>query len=515
MKSLHKIALLILTAATLCPTPSDASDEFVYGRNYVSTGEYAEAVNHLKIAAAQDSLHLESWRLLGFSYKMLDSLNQAVEAYERILQIDSVDYDSRLALGTLYAWEGRTDQSVETYQSILKDDSADVEARLGKAKSLAWGGKLFESQREYRTALKFLPDYPPALLGLAQALAWEDRFEEAAAAYRRILTLDSTISEANIGLGNVYYWSNRPFRARPYAEKALALDPQNREALALRASLDETARMDLRPGYSYQREADSGLITEHEEITLKTAQRVSDYFELSGGFTAYSSFRSGTFKYRRRFDAGAVFYPAPSLSLRPEVQVDALSGEMDNISLDSRFNGRGSMRWLCLSLRVERTLYEVWSGVKASGGWSEISLAPVQSLNFTGGYGYWRLSDDNEKTVRHAGISYRILRRPEVEIAARNRYWDFKRNVIGYYTPMELSQNEFGIRVFWNPHRKTYINGSAFYSLNTDHSESVWLEGSLGTALFKNISLNAGVTYFETEFDYKALSCNLILTLKM
>ncbi len=476
--------------------------------------DYDRAAILLRQAVTQDSSDVESWRLLGFSYRMLDSLKQATSAYDKVLAVAPQDRDARLALGNLYALQAEYQLSLQLYTSILEEDSTDLEADLGRIRTLAWKNDLTSAESGCRAILAANPDNIAALLQLAEVLSWEDRLEDAAATYHSILVMDSTQQEAWRGLGRVKQWADQPFSASQAYGQVLIRKPQD---ASIRANLEDLSRQTswlLNPDYHYWAEDDGGLVTEYDETALRASRRLSDRFLVGGRFSTYNSFRHNLFRYRRTLGLQGTWFAGKGLTVEGEWNLDILAGRLETarISLKGK-RGRGTP-WLEGSAFLERVLYEPWSSTMATGMWGETTLHPVTRVAATLGLGYWRLSGGNFRHQGLAILSYSLPTRPSIQLLLRTRYLDFRRHITGYYSPQDLVQHEAGVVLDWKPVQPLTLTAVGFYALNTAEIRSSWLETAAAWSPTANLTANLGVAYFETDHSYRYASWHLGLVLK-
>jgi tetratricopeptide (TPR) repeat protein len=497
-------AILLLTLA------AEGGQAFLDGREAVSVSDYPRAVNLQKTAViVDDKTNPEAWRLLGFSFRMLDSLSEAVSAYEQVLILNQDDYDAKLGLGAIFALQGETGASIAVFAGILANDSTDVEAWLGIGKSYSWQNDLAEAEAAYRQALFHKSDYPRSILGLAEVLAWQDKSTEARAVYGQLLDIDSTYSEAWTGLGNSWYWVDRPYRALEYYRKAQQLDENNQPLTGLITRIEDEVDWSHEPAYAYWVEDDAGLITEHEKLSFSTGKRVNDNFDIGGKFSGYSSFRNSDWSYRRNLGLNAVIHTLPGFNIRPAVEMDVLSGNLDLLQLLADFRGTGKWSWIRSKLIYENRLYELWSETQANGVWGEITLEKRDLFSITAGTGKWYLSDENEKTQESIELRINSFQESGISFLMSSKHLDFRDTVIGYWTPLHLRYHGVGIQYRGNLNSFIHLTSNGEYAINSDNNRFIRLSGSIQTVLLQNYRISTGVSYFKTDTNYRMLLWNL------
>jgi cytochrome c-type biogenesis protein CcmH/NrfG len=193
--------------------------------------DYSGAVAVLQQELAQDSTNVELWRALGFAHSRCDQPAEALQAYERVLQLQPADYDATLAAARLQMAMHHTTQAEELYRGILNSDSTDVEALWGLA-DVAVAAENYQQAVAYlETSLALLPQYVPTLLKLGRYYSYINRLDDAISSYREVTQLQPDNTEAWNGVGRMYWWKGQPYSAVKWYRQALALDSTNAELL--------------------------------------------------------------------------------------------------------------------------------------------------------------------------------------------------------------------------------------------------------------------------------------------
>ncbi len=180
--------------------------------------------------------------------------------------------DAALELGLLQHYLGKRGEARRTLQLLLLTESATSTAhdyaraarasralgRFEDANSLyreastlaandasintAWGDLFLEkynrpeAARSYQAALKTQPDYVPAIVGMAKAVA-DDNPPAALKYVQRALELDPDNVGAHVFLADLSIDNDKLDEARAAVDKALSINPNSLEALALKAAI--------------------------------------------------------------------------------------------------------------------------------------------------------------------------------------------------------------------------------------------------------------------------------------
>jgi tetratricopeptide (TPR) repeat protein len=186
----------------------------------------AAAASAVTMAAARTSgLMLEAARLAA------SGRHAAAEAvYDSVLAVDSNIVAARLGRAYVRSWERKDDAARSDFLAVLRADSLNVSALTGLGYNYAWAGNYAEAEARFREALRIAPDNEDADKGLAYVALWRGDAREAARRFQGVTERHSRDAEAQVGLGQSYLRLEEPDRARAAFERALAIDPQRRDA---------------------------------------------------------------------------------------------------------------------------------------------------------------------------------------------------------------------------------------------------------------------------------------------
>lgn len=202
---------------------------------------------------------------LGTLHAWAERLTAAVACHRLYVRLEPADLEGRTALGRTLAWNARFPESIAQYDAVLARDAAYRDAGLGKATALAWWGRLDDAIAETERWQRVRPADQEFALARAQFLSWAGRLDQALAVYdslasggasgareaekgrARVLGWrgDLDLAEARwreylgrhgddasawVGLATVLRWMGRPFAASDALERALSLEPDDRDA---------------------------------------------------------------------------------------------------------------------------------------------------------------------------------------------------------------------------------------------------------------------------------------------
>jgi tetratricopeptide (TPR) repeat protein len=127
---------------------------------------------------------------LGIVFAKRGQSAQAMEHYQKALEIKPGYMDAHNNLGIMLAGQGRAAEAMEHYQTALeiKPDFAEAHYNLGNL--LAQQGRSTEAIEHFQKALEIKPDSPKVHYRLALALKNQGRFKAAIAHYQKVLELE-------------------------------------------------------------------------------------------------------------------------------------------------------------------------------------------------------------------------------------------------------------------------------------------------------------------------------------
>ena len=155
---------------------------------------------------------------------------EAIEQYQRAFELAPDNAEAHSRLGTVFLGQGRRAEAIDQYQKALETKPDFVEVRYNLANALAAQGRFGEAIEQYEQALRINPRYEQALNNLANALAAQSRFAEAIEQYRKAIALKPDNAEAHNNLGTALSRQGRSAEATEQYQKALEIRPDFAEA---------------------------------------------------------------------------------------------------------------------------------------------------------------------------------------------------------------------------------------------------------------------------------------------
>ncbi|MFO7958255.1 MAG: DNA-directed RNA polymerase subunit alpha C-terminal domain-containing protein [Candidatus Brocadiia bacterium] len=104
--------------------------EYARGRAAETRGEYAEAIAHYRAALEEDDKHARSLFRLAFNCDLNGDDRDAIELYERCVNLRPTFVGALINLGILYEDYGRYQDAIDCYKRVLAIDPHHEQARL-------------------------------------------------------------------------------------------------------------------------------------------------------------------------------------------------------------------------------------------------------------------------------------------------------------------------------------------------------------------------------------------------
>ena len=160
-----------LTAGSLAATNvSGANDFYILGRGYLADlhrkGNIDFAIQQFEKAVKEDSSYALAYAGLGESYwrkyeltKDLQWTAKATSCCVRAVELNSQLLQVRMTLALIYTGTGKYEEAVSAYQAILEKDASNIEAQRGLASTYKSAERYDEAERAYKRAIELKPSY--------------------------------------------------------------------------------------------------------------------------------------------------------------------------------------------------------------------------------------------------------------------------------------------------------------------------------------------------------------------
>jgi tetratricopeptide (TPR) repeat protein len=357
----------------------------------------------------------------------------ALPIYRTILDRAPDDADLRLEFARNLAWSGHHDEALEQCRRLQQQgtkQSIRSAARLLEAQVLSWSGRTREAEEKYEAILAAGPS-AEAHTGLGEMDRWEGRYAEAGAHYRDALAIDPDNADALQGLD-----SNNRDAAPALTFRAGMFDDSSdfrRETYTLFADLLQVRRLSLRAGAARIRYEDvTGRQIYRTAIPLQGRFRASRSVSLRGGvaLNEYTDDAPDTTSWFLHGDL------APGRDrFRVRVGIHHYDVIDDSDPLGEYFYNQAETIDVA---RQEITIDELRAGML-------VRLTDRLSLN--GDVAAGDLSDDNERASAYSRLSYRLPGDPRVDLFGAFFWQNVEDPSPVYWDPKNFQSWSLGARV--------------------------------------------------------------------
>ncbi len=229
-----------LTLASLGATNvSEANDFYILGRGYLADlhrkGNIDFAIQQFEKAVKEDPSYALAYAGLGEAYwrkyeltKDLQWTGKATGCCFRAVELNSQLLQVRMTLALIYTGTGRYEEAVSAYQAILEKDASNIEAQRGLASTYKSCKRYDEAEKAYKRAIDLKPSYWAGHSDLGGFYFFRKRYADAVEEYKRVVDLTPDNAGGFSGLGASYYELERYGEAEDAFKKSIAIEPTYR-----------------------------------------------------------------------------------------------------------------------------------------------------------------------------------------------------------------------------------------------------------------------------------------------
>ncbi len=187
--------------------PSFVVAQYALGLAHLALGNRWKAAAQFRASTQLDPLFAEPYKSLGdlFLAAPRRLFDQAVEAYQKALELRPFYADAYVGLGDARAAKGEVDEAIASYQKALLYNPGNprVHMSLGKI-YFAEKGLYYESVSAYKKAIELDPQFLEARMGLGEVYEDKGLYPDAIREYRRVVDLDPQHTGGLYNLALVY-----------------------------------------------------------------------------------------------------------------------------------------------------------------------------------------------------------------------------------------------------------------------------------------------------------------------
>jgi tetratricopeptide (TPR) repeat protein len=187
--------------------PSFAAAQYALGVAHLGLGNRWKAAAQFRASTQLDPTLPEPYKALGdlFLAAPRRLFDQAVEAYQKALELRPFYADAYVGLGDARAAKGEVDAAVASYQKALLYNPGNPKVHMSLGK-IYYGekGLYYESVSSYQKAIDLDPQFLEARLGLGEVYEDKGLYPEAIREYRKVVELDPRHTGGLYNLALVY-----------------------------------------------------------------------------------------------------------------------------------------------------------------------------------------------------------------------------------------------------------------------------------------------------------------------
>ena len=167
------------------------------------------------------------YKTLGYLYTQTNSLEKAIGAYLKALELDRKDVNLYYNLATLYEKTGNKEKADQFLMQAVSLKPEDVENRLELAEALLQKGKLQEAEKLLNEVLQKDPKSTKALLLMVNVLDKQGDKKKLKEVYEKLLAQEPDNETLIYNLGILEYETGQWAKSIPYFEKYLKSHPND------------------------------------------------------------------------------------------------------------------------------------------------------------------------------------------------------------------------------------------------------------------------------------------------
>jgi uncharacterized protein (TIGR02466 family) len=201
------------------------------GNVYRSANRLEDAINCYQKALELNPQSSDSHLNLGIALTEKGEIPEAIKAFETALSANPYHPRAHITLGDLLQSQGELDRAIASYQKAIAIQPESFEALTSLGMAFYRKGCLQEAQHTYEHALAIDPFSITALSNIAATFYEQGRMDMATACYREVLNIQPQSPDAHINLGFLIAQQGQYKEAATHYQQALQLEPQSYKAI--------------------------------------------------------------------------------------------------------------------------------------------------------------------------------------------------------------------------------------------------------------------------------------------
>lgn len=211
--------------------PNKAEAYTFLGKHYSMSGHTTAAINACEKLVQVEPEAPHSHVLLGDAYREVSRPEEAITCYQAALQRDPNCYEAHLGLGRVYVSLGRYDEAIGSYEQAVSAQPASATAYVSLGLVLSDLGRYDEAMKAFQHAKELDPEINEAQLLSGKAYLQAGLYNEAAECFKDTVQTDQLHAQACFNLGRAYLRVGERDLALCQQRKLQALDAQKADQL--------------------------------------------------------------------------------------------------------------------------------------------------------------------------------------------------------------------------------------------------------------------------------------------
>ncbi len=146
-----------------------------------------------------------AWNILGATCHQLGNIEDAGNAFRKVISLNPSFPDGHNNLGTLLTLQGRLDEAISSYEKAISISPENAELFNNLGLVLHQQSRLGEAIDAYEQAIQIKPDYAEAFNNLGNALSANKDISRAIDSFYMAITYNPNFAEASNNLGNAFH----------------------------------------------------------------------------------------------------------------------------------------------------------------------------------------------------------------------------------------------------------------------------------------------------------------------
>jgi len=195
------------------------------GNALLQKGKVDEALEQFQKALEINPYYVDARSNLGAALFQKGQLDDAVAQYKKTLEINPNYAQANYNLGLVLFQKGQLDDAIAHYQKAVKINPYHPEAHNNFGNALLQKGQVDEAVDQFQKALEINPDYVDAHSNLGAALFQKGQLDDAVAQYKKALDIDPDYVNAHYNLGNALFQKGQLDAAIAQFRRTVEINP--------------------------------------------------------------------------------------------------------------------------------------------------------------------------------------------------------------------------------------------------------------------------------------------------